>query len=336
MGEKPYFILPFPGKAVKRGAGAGHYSLNPVPDALSGRLVLKAKVLRPLSVYGGINGPVRAGQREGIGLLQLTCYRNQKGKAVERVVLPGSSFKGLLRTVVESISLSCLGALKPALRNYLDPQLELLRCREGERRVCPACRLFGTQDYAARVQVRDVFLDPAVLAVKSTPPLWAPARGRGLPQVYLANRNRAKGRKFYLHSQVTGAGEYRTAIKEGTGFTLEIYFYGLSRPELGLLAAALGVHPRYRFLLKMGAAKPVGWGAIELSPERLELCGNVAESGRMGAGLREVTGPALEGFLQEAVAGALDGGLIEEASLEKLSRDLAPGTLNSPPVSLPY
>ncbi|MCX7977363.1 MAG: RAMP superfamily CRISPR-associated protein, partial [Bellilinea sp.] len=152
---------------------------------------------------------------------------------IERVpVLPGSSLKGALRSLVEAISPSCVAVNSGATRFAIPRPLS--RCAQVER-LCPACRLFGMSgaghdNYLGQVSIEDARLMPAQgeLALVRTPLLWAPARGKGgLPQRYLRGRE-AAGRKVYFPSKPATGPDARVVFKTGSVLRTRVHFENLS------------------------------------------------------------------------------------------------------------
>jgi len=126
------------------------------------------------------------------------------------------------------------------------------------------------------------------------------------------------------------------AIKTDSTLTGRFHFTNLSEGELGIVMAALGLHPQHRFLPKVGAGKPVGLGSVEVQIEALELFGSVQQSGRMGKQTTTYSGPELatraDGWLRTAQA----QGLLNEKALAALAAVLSERNLTRPPVEGMY
>jgi len=252
---KPYGFVPLPdGRAL--GRPPGHERLS--EDRFSGWLELELETLRPLQVASGRMDFVRRpGGAEILALVPLTVRRGE-------LLIPGSSWKGVVRSLVEAISPSCVSQCTSKIRRYVPPNLH--RCLNPEA-LCPACSLFGTQSIASRLFFRDILIGRPEVQIVRTPLLWAPARGRQLPSVYQEGQY-VRGRKFYRHGQVLTGGDARLCIKEGLRLPARIDAVNLSEAELGLLIAALGLHPDFSFPIKLGGGKPVGLGSLRVHLRR--------------------------------------------------------------------
>lgn len=157
-------------------------------------------------------------------------------------VIPGSSLKGTVRSTLEALSPSCLGG----------------RCNP-EKRLCPACRIFGTTDYQSRVFFEDALLQGDLSKYREIISI----EDRWLPRL-----NHPGQRKFYSYSaSVKGGVERIESIKKGTKFISTMRFYNLEDWELGLLLLSLGTSSKYGFFLKIGGGKGKGLGSIKINAE---------------------------------------------------------------------
>lgn len=195
-----------------------------------------------------------------------------------RRYIPGTSLKGVVRSVVEAITYSCLCHVD-------DRKIAPSAKREGERfeklsqtcsidtGLCLACSLFGTLDYAGRVNFRDAFQVSGGGRIARRPVAHPPQPDRsqankhptqGIIYYTSARKQQLKGRKFYLHGQqpTDAAGRYEAieVCNKGSHFQCEIDISGLSDIELGLLLKGLGFYKQFR--LKVGGSKPFGYGSL--------------------------------------------------------------------------
>ena len=87
---------------------------------------------------------------------QRAFYRPPPQHPERRAKIPGSSLKGVLRSVAEAVSRSCLRVGKPPRRHG-----EWWGCYRTDR-ACPSCRLFGLlgrdDAYQGRVQIGDAVM----------------------------------------------------------------------------------------------------------------------------------------------------------------------------------
>ena len=323
--EKPYDFVPFP-SGVSRRKPEGHARFV----HLTGTLEVTLVAHRPVQVASGFLDVVTVQGQEVV-----VAQGTRRGRVH---ILPGSSLKGAVRSLVEALSPSCVrvtgGRSRKALPAPLAP------CSDADR-LCPACRLFGMsgrgkENYGGQVSVEDAVMVSGQPVLVRTPLLWAPARSpRGLPERYMAG-DRAVGRKFYFHGTPARGTDARIAAGSGSVFETRIHFENLTEGELGLLLAALGQHPGYPFLLKVGAGKPVGMGSLEVHLRGVRLAGEIRSGGRAGAGSQYLRGEPLTEAVQEWVQAAGEGGLLDGDALEEVHRILRRENLSRPSPEGPY
>jgi CRISPR-associated protein Csm3 len=196
------------------------------------------------------SGDVEIGPGSKSGVYQ--TFARSRGE----VVIPGSSFKGVLRSYAEALSPSCLGG----------------QCRVGTTGICPACSIFGAPSYAGRVVVFDLAAGPCGTSPLGIEARWAPGPGRD------------DERKFYHHLAEVRPGDERVeVVAAGTRFrghgggsvpagsTPALAFRNLEDWELGLVFLALGLAPDYRFLLKVGGGKAQGLGSARVEVTRVTV-----------------------------------------------------------------
>ena len=260
-GEKPYDFVPFPKGRPDRKQGAGQDKLD--ARLLSGTLELTLRTLTPVHVGLGYSDFIKADNREYLAALQASKPVREEGDAVRRrYLIPGSSIKGAVRSIVEAITRSCVRVTR--VKTQLIPgeyapcnRREEHKRSDGKKELCLACRLFGAQDYQGHVSFEDAVAPRGSASAVGTPPLWSPLGGGEeakrykrygeLPQRYLDDTTRkARGRKFYYHRSVPSkeqtqrAFDTRICIKSGTELPLRIHFLNLSEAEMGVLLTALG------------------------------------------------------------------------------------------------
>lgn len=325
-GEKPYEFVPFPPGSPRKEKVEGHHHF--AAGKLSGTLTLRLTARRPVQVASGFQDVIRLKSGETVVAQDVTVRRREG----ETHVLPGSSLKGVVRSLVEALSPSCMQVMAWRTRSAVPRRLS--SCSQVDR-LCPACRLFGMtgrgrENYAGQVQVEDAVMVAGNLVIVRTPLLWAPARSRrGLPRRYLEGRE-AKGRKFYFHGRLARGPDARMAAGTGAVFEGRFHFENLTAGELGLLLTALGQHPEKPFLIKAGAAKPVGMGSMEVEVRRVDLLGDVHSSGRAGVGGERLEGDALGERMRGWIALAEREGLLQAEALDDLWAILREDNLSRP------
>jgi hypothetical protein len=336
--EKPYVLIDFAAPQPARQGVAGHHLAQ--DGKLTGRIELYLIARSPLQVASGSFEVLKTSQGEEIVAMGSGVERRneQTGRPQRQPVLPGSSLKGAFRSLVETISPSCVISVGRASRQEIPRPLTL--CTKVQQ-LCPACRLFGmsgsgNENYMGQVHIADATLVDGGPAIIRTPLLWTPARGRGgLPYRYL-KAGLAKGRKVYYHSLPARGPDARVALKTGSTLRTEIHFTNLTPGELGLLIAGLGLHPDYRFLPKIGAGKPVGMGSTETYIQTVELYGAVKERGRLGGRTTIYQGDALAEQIKGWVQAAQTEQLLREEALEQVADVLKLSNLKRLPLEGAY
>jgi hypothetical protein len=330
-GEKPYDFVPFPKERPDRKKGAGQDKLD--ARLLSGTLELTLHTLTPVHVGLGYSDFIKAGNQEYLAALQASKPIREEGTTRRRYLIPGSSLKGAVRSLVEAITRSCIRITQGRHRPYI-PQ-GYGGCMSVND-LCIACRLFGAQDYQGHVSFEDAVAPKGSLVLLGTPLLWTPARGgRGLPPRYLQG-NQARGRKFYRHARPPSGADPRACIKSDAELPLRIHFLNLSEAELGILLTALGQHPDHRFPIKLGGGKPVGLGSVQVIPQRINLLQGVdalKATGRLGQA-RTLVGSDLNAFRQRCANAA--SALIDNDALGKLKTILGEARLQETAPADPY
>lgn len=330
---KPYELIDFANRAPQREPVAGHDALR--ADRLSGYIELYLIARTYLQVASGTYDA--RGDREIAAVeTRVGRYTGDKGQVKQEPVIPGSSLKGMVRSLVEILSPSCLTTVTRRWARHIPAGLA--PCQDVNA-LCPACRLFGmtgaeNNNYLGQMSFEDAQLVKGKRAEISTPQLWS---RNDLPPHYL-DHSYFKGRKVYHHSQVAEGNDARLTFAAGAVLLTRIHFENLLAAEMGLFFAAIGLHPRHRFLPKLGAGKPVGMGSIETYPKMIKVRGDLRRNGRMGG-----RGPTAQNDekLQERLAvwsAAADrhAYLLHQDNLLTLTDILQPDNLQRPPVDGTY
>jgi CRISPR/Cas system CSM-associated protein Csm3 (group 7 of RAMP superfamily) len=162
----------------------------------------------------------------------------------DQLIIPGSSLKGVFRSIAEAISRSCVSKTKqnipPSYRECCDV-----------KKLCVCCCLFGGLGYVGRVRFSDATLsaegDPVI---HNVPPLWRPRRAQ-------------QGRKFYKHGQPATGKEPFEVLPVGTQFNFRVDVESLTKEEMCLLLTAMGVIGDLK--PKLGGGKPRCLGSAEVT-----------------------------------------------------------------------
>jgi len=237
--SKPFAWVTFP-RTVDRKEPVYHDQWR---GKYTGTLAFKLTLLTPLHI--------------GSGLL---CLRN--GKVVKefyrcggKAVIPGSSLKGVFRSIAEAISNSCVSKTRGHLPDVLK------ECgSDGSNRLCVCCRLFGGRGYKARVRFHDAHpLPRGELSVEKIQSLWKP-------------RILRRGWKFYKHGRPSLGDEPLEILEvfpKGTCFSFEVEIESLNQAEMNLLLTAMGIFGD--FYPKLGGAKSRCFGSAEVKLLRVKL-----------------------------------------------------------------
>ena len=282
--KKPYRFIPLADRIDRKDA-VGHHKMQ--DGRWYGWLDLTLIAKSPVHVASGLIvhrddlasyiGVDIDPDNDDVLVLSHVRRKNQGDHRYVRYI-PGTSLKGVVRSVVEAITYSCLSHIDSKkideVAKHHDERLDALKdtCSD-ETGVCPACSLFGTLGYAGRVSFRDASQVAGGGRIARRPIAHPPQpdrsqankhRTQGIIYYTSTARNRLKGRKFYLHGEqpVDTKGKYEAieVCKKGSHFQGRVDIEGLSDAELGLLLKSLGFPQE--FLLKVGGSKPFGYGSI--------------------------------------------------------------------------
>ena len=165
-----------------------------------------------------------------------------------RLIIPGASLKGVIRSYAEALSPSCEAGKRSEGRKCDDKNL------------CICCSIFGCLGFMGRISFFDAEL------VK-------PVSSEELLNIELrwGQRNRDwGGRRFYPHHSpdywlVESGGEWVETVKTETKFRFNLNFQNLEPLEIGLILLAMGLSPQHPFDLKLGGGKNRGLGSVRFS-----------------------------------------------------------------------
>lgn len=211
-------------------------------------------------------------------------------------IIPGSSLKGMLRCLVETLGNGCLtlfdGRYERSSVDYTRAAPREFQHCEDNTKLCIACRIFGM----LRERTRGVFLGKVNIGdayaytdeiYKYEPiytlPLMEPKPHHA--SFYLdESRKYIAGRKYYFHHSpdlepltekkiiyMAGkpANRYIQPLDRDTKFHFRINFTNLEGDELAVLLLAIVLEANMRH--KIGYGKPSGLGSAYLFPTRLTL-----------------------------------------------------------------
>lgn len=285
--DKPYRFVPL-ADHVERQEAMGHHRME--EGKWYGHLDLILVAYSPVHVASGLIvhrddlAPYFATDLDGDNDDSLILSHVRRDG---RRYIPGTSLKGVVRSVVEAITYSCLchvddRKIAPSAKRDNESLEELTQTCSVDIGFCPACSLFGALGYAGKVNFRDEFQVAGGGHIARRPVAHPPQpdrsqankhRTQGILYYTSAKRKNLKGRKFYLHGQqpVDATGKYEAieVCKKGSRFQGKIDINGLSDSELGLLLNGLGFPQE--FPLKVGGSKPFGYGSLMVNNVAVSL-----------------------------------------------------------------
>lgn len=267
---------------------------------LKGELV----ALQPLHVGSGVLVPPEKLSLNASEVPLVKAWMRREGE----ILIPGSSLKGVVRSLVELFTLACVCKTREwsikRNRRYRECRY---KSKQHRGDLCPACKLFGAMGYQGQVRFLDTKLVEGETALHYLPPQYLPRVDRDNPR-----------RRYYPHALVDPREDRNwplEVVQPGARFTFEAQFTNLSQGELGLLLIALG-QGDWALCPKVGAGKSCGLGAVRI--EKLEA----ATLDLRAAYTRWDTEPTWIAVDQEACLQAAEP-LYQARDLETLARDLA-------------
>ena len=209
---------------------------------------------------------------------------NQQGQHI----IPGSSLKGLFRSLVETVGNGCFlffdGIYEDEDRNKnIDYTTELPedfeKCKTAD--LCIACRMFGAMHSSEMLSLGHVSFNDAVeVSICEHEAVYTIALMGPKPRhkaFYLDPEQWIAGRKFYFHQPEgiktthtkTDYNEHITPVNIGSQFAFSLQFTNLETLELKTLLYALVLEQDMRH--KIGYGKPAGLGSVHFDITKLTL-----------------------------------------------------------------
>jgi CRISPR/Cas system CSM-associated protein Csm3 (group 7 of RAMP superfamily) len=221
-------------------------------------------------------------------------------------IIPGSSLKGLCRSLVETMANGCFFLFDGEYRDRVNYTQKIPRdfekCYQFER-LCIACRTFGTIQksnlFQGKVSFDDAFCQNAVEHI----PIYTGILDTPKPrhEAFYLDRNKKyiAGRKFYFHSpgyisterelKISRQGivlnQFIKPLNQGTVFSFTMHFNNLEEEEFKALLYALVLEPN--MCHKMGYAKPIGLGSVKFELKKVVLVDHVRRYTERDLGITE-------------------------------------------------
>ena len=255
-------------------------------------------------------------------------------------IVPGSSLKGMLRCVVETLGNGCLtlfdGSYERGRVNYRREVPTAFQHCDKNTSLCIACRTFGM----LKERTSGVFLGKVNIgdarsvsdSVKLYDPIYTMPLMEPKPHhaaFYLdEDTKHVAGRKYYFHHsperepltarrlELMGgkpANKYIQPLDYDTEFQVRIDFTNLEEDEFAALLFAIVLETKMRH--KLGYGKPLGLGSIFLQPTYLKLIDYASRYGQVGGGrgITEWEGDDLLSFMNERIEGFEENYLVQKA-----------------------
>lgn len=328
IAPKPYQLVPFPKERPPLKTPIGHHKYQ--RDRLHGTLFLTLKVHTPLHVSTGV---VVMGS--DIGNNRISLIKTMVQGIDQKLIIQGSSFKGCIRSVYETITNSTLAVITSKYRDKIPP--ERLPCKKKEE-LCPASQVFGALDWQGLIEFNDAECEKVAFSVGFMPSLYRPRPDQS--NAYFDARGKVAGRKFYYHTtRAIDKGENKgipvqQAAREYI-FTTQIQFKNLQSSELGTLLIVLGQDPKYPIALKVGGGKPIGMGTMTVDVTEANVLQQFSDfkerySSYNPPDRTRLTGEKLRQFQQKMIQSA-HSQLVQKTQLDQLTEILHYPTDREPP-----
>ncbi|NES19145.1 MAG: CRISPR-associated protein, partial [Symploca sp. SIO3E6] len=164
ISPKPYKLISFPREKPKLQSPIGqdrYYT-----DRYHGTLHLTLTVKTAVHISTGVVAMGTDVKQKSIPLIKTMIQGSE-----ENLIIPGSSFKGVVRSVYEAITNSTLAVVSPRYKQQV-PQ-ERLPCRD-KKRLCPASRVFGALDWQGLIHFTDAHCQSVGFRAGFMPSLYRP------------------------------------------------------------------------------------------------------------------------------------------------------------------
>ncbi|MDI6604051.1 MAG: RAMP superfamily CRISPR-associated protein [Thermoanaerobacteraceae bacterium] len=229
---KPYSFVPL--------LGAQEY--NKKRNLYKGKIKLNLEVITPLHISSG--------------------YFDEKDEMIYKsfvkfngkYIIPGSTLKGCVRTIAESISRCCISTRQSR---------ESFKVKITDNRNCIICDMFGAMGKRGNIRFMDLkLIKENGIKILNIPSFYQPKPNS---EAYKIN-GKFKGIKFYHHGTIDIIEKGKTPcefIMPESIFEGEIFYENIDDNELNLLCFALGLDGTIN--LKIGYGKPGYYGSIKIT-----------------------------------------------------------------------
>ena len=198
-------------------------------------------------------------------------------KIGDNYAIPGTSIKGMIRSVAEMVSYSCISKTRDTERNI--PTYKNKPCIAGRyikntyepNDICIICDIFGAMGKKSKIKISNFIHDKATgkADILGLPELKEPHAN--VAHIYLNENGKFNGYKIYNHGiqSILKTGNYKCeCLKDGAIFKGHIIYENLDEEELQLLCYSLGLANDFNH--KIGYGKPAYYGSIKVSTDNYE------------------------------------------------------------------
>ena len=289
----PYDFVPIDwGKPPIRTHASPHDRFSGVSGKIEGTITAET----PIFIF---DSPKRNSGAEPF----ITNYQGQH-------IIPGSSLKGLFRSLVETIGNGCFllfsGIYKDEEEINYSKKLpkDFKKCETTD--LCIACRMFGTMPNTNVLQLGHASFNDAVeVNICEHEAVYTIALMGPKPRhdaFYLDPKQWIAGRKFYFHQPneikrthtKTDYNEHIIPVDVGSQFAFSLQFTNLETLELKTLLYAINLQQDMRH--KIGYGKPAGFGSVHFDITKITLI-DYASRYVANQGTTEYEGEALTTYL---------------------------------------
>ncbi|GAB4304463.1 MAG: RAMP superfamily CRISPR-associated protein [Oscillatoriaceae cyanobacterium] len=321
---KPYALVSLPRQAPRRGSPAGQERF--LSDRLTGKLHLRLTVKTTAFIASGVvamGSDLSSSKTKNLPLIKTAVERDN------RLIIPGSSLKGVVRSAYEAITQSCLCKTQADKNKIPDGYRECNNKKDHKKdskkdNLCPACQVFGALNWQGLIHFPDAAAVEADFKVGFMPSLKQPSKD--FPGYYI--NGKVAGRKFYYHAirAVDKGQQQGIEVQQAGGefvFGTRLRYMNLTPAELGTLLIILGQdksHPA--IALKVGGGKPVGMGTMTVEVTEIEQFGRGRERySSYNTEPQSFTGKELQQFMEKSIKDAHNQ-LVQSRQLQELTQVL--------------
>jgi RAMP superfamily protein len=262
LAPKPYEFVSFPQEKPNLQRPVGHHKY--LSDRLHGTLYLTLKVQTSLHVSTGVSV-----MGSDIGNNRIPLIKTMVQAVDQKLSIQGSSLKGCIRSVYETITNSTLAVITSKYRSQIPT--ERLPCR-NKQELCPASRVFGALDWQGLLDFNDAKCENIGFSTGFMPSLYRPRPEES--KAYFI-RGKVAGRKFYYHTiRAIDKGQNSGISVQQAGreytFITQLNYKNLLPEELGTLLIIFGQDAKYPIALKVGGGKPIGMGTMTVNVDKIK------------------------------------------------------------------